>query len=107
MATIDFGSQEEDLHKGRHPVRNPRSCGERHLDETRIRIISYNETELLEKEQVPISACEPFLKNPDVSWISVMGIHDADHIDSIGKCFRLHPLVMEDIMHSDRGGCGR
>ena len=76
--------------------------GERHLDETRIRIISYNETELLEKDQVPISACEPFLKNPDVSWISVMGIHDAGHIDAIGKCFRLHPLVMEDIMHSEQ-----
>ena len=76
--------------------------GERHLDETKIRIISYNETELLEKDQVTISACEPLLKNSDVSWISVMGIHDADHIDAIGKCFQLHPLVVEDIMHSEQ-----
>lgn len=45
--------------------------GTRWLNETRIRVLSYNENDLDEKDRMPIDACRPFLNNSDVSWISV------------------------------------
>ncbi|MBN1554876.1 MAG: magnesium/cobalt transporter CorA [Phycisphaerae bacterium] len=34
------------------------------------------------------------------AWITVEGIHDAETIESIGRQFQIHPLVLEDIMDS-------
>lgn len=34
------------------------------------------------------------------SWINVDGVHDVEKIQRIGACFKLHPLVIEDIVHT-------
>jgi magnesium transporter len=34
------------------------------------------------------------------SWINVDGVHDVDKIQHIGAGFNLHPLVIEDIVHT-------
>jgi magnesium transporter len=36
-----------------------------------------------------------------VSWINIDGVHDASVIQSIGEHFRLHPLLLEDLMNPD------
>ena len=37
-----------------------------------------------------------------ISWINIDGLHDVDVIQEIGKSFELHPLVLEDIVHTDQ-----
>jgi magnesium transporter len=41
------------------------------------------------------------LIHPDqVSWINVSGVHDTQCIARLGNLFRLHPLLLEDLMHT-------
>ncbi|AQZ95697.1 magnesium/cobalt transporter CorA [Halopseudomonas phragmitis] len=37
-----------------------------------------------------------------VAWLNVDGVHQADVIEALGKGFKLHPLVMEDILNTDQ-----
>jgi magnesium transporter len=40
------------------------------------------------------------LESPQNSWINVDGVHDTEKIQRIGAGFNLHPLVIEDIVHT-------
>ncbi len=40
------------------------------------------------------------LESGRVSWINVDGVHDAEKIDRLGGGFGLHPLLVEDIVHT-------
>ena len=40
------------------------------------------------------------LETPVNSWINVDGVHDVEKIQRIGACFDLHPLAIEDIVHT-------
>jgi len=35
-------------------------------------------------------------------WLDVVGLHDADLLDKVGKAFDLHPLVMEDVLNTEQ-----
>jgi magnesium transporter len=48
-----------------------------------------------------VDRCCGFGKGRAVSWININGIHAVGHIETIGACFGLHPLVLEDILNSD------
>jgi magnesium transporter len=37
-----------------------------------------------------------------VTWINVSGIHKIKVIEELGKCFSLHPLLLEDILNTDQ-----
>ena len=47
-----------------------------------------------------VDACLPFLKKKGVSWLNINGVHDIELIESIGQHFDIHPLVLEDIVHT-------
>jgi magnesium transporter len=36
-----------------------------------------------------------------VNWINVNGLHDNSIIEGLGKHFEIHPLVLEDILHTE------
>jgi len=44
--------------------------------------------------------CAAFAKMPGLTWINVDGLHDPDCIVRLGEVFHLHPLVLEDIVHT-------
>jgi magnesium transporter len=48
-----------------------------------------------------VDRCCGFAKTGGVSWVNINGIHAVGHIETIGACFGLHPLVLEDILNSD------
>ena len=70
------------------------------VEKVRIRIIDYDETQLEEKEVETIEECFPFKDRPTVTWINIDGLHDVVLIEKIGKQFGLHPLILEDIVHT-------
>jgi magnesium transporter len=46
----------------------------------------------------------PLISQEDatVTWINVNGLHHTKSLEELGACFHLHPLVLEDILHTDQ-----
>ena len=74
--------------------------GEKKTEKVRISIIDYDEAHLQEKEAETIEECFPFKEKPTVTWINIDGLHEVKIIENLGKCYGLHPLVLEDIVHT-------
>ena len=76
--------------------------GEKKTEEVNISIIDYDESQIQEKDAATVGECLPFKEKPTVTWINVSGIHDVTVIEEFGKAFNIHPLLLEDIVHSDQ-----
>ncbi|WP_342304698.1 magnesium/cobalt transporter CorA [Methanolobus sp. ZRKC5] len=76
--------------------------GEERTEKPKITIIDYDKDTYQEKVVESVEECFPFKDHPTVSWINVDGIHQVDIIEKLGTHFGLHPLVMEDIVHTSQ-----
>ena len=76
--------------------------GEKKEEEVKITIIDYDENTLNEKEIKDVEECLPFKDLPTVTWVNINGIHQVEIIEKLGKCFSLHPLLLEDIVHTEQ-----
>lgn len=74
--------------------------GKKRDEKVNITVIDYDEKNLQEKEVEDIDECEVFKEKPTVTWLNVDGIHQVDIVESIGKRFEVHPLVIEDIFNT-------
>lgn len=74
--------------------------GEQTMEQAQIKIIDYDETNLQEKEAKTIEECFPFKEAPTITWVNIDGLHEVEIIDKIGKHFEIHPLILEDIVHT-------
>ena len=79
------------------------------LDKPKISMITYSGTELTEgelsAETLATLKPEEFLANKKAGkklWLNVHGVHDAVLIKQIGDQFKLHPLVVEDILNTEQ-----
>lgn len=66
--------------------------------EAEITLIEYNK-ELFKKEK--FKKCRKFKNDDTIKWIKVNGFSHIE-IQEIGRCFNLHPLVLEDINTDQR-----
>jgi len=69
-------------------------------EKVKITIIDYDETQFQEKEARTVEECFPFKDKPTVTWINIDDIHQVEIMEKIGTHFGIHPLVLEDIMHT-------
>ncbi len=76
--------------------------GEKKAEEVRISLIDYDEEHFQEREIKAIEECFPFKDKPTVTWINIDGLHQVDVIEKLGTHFNIHPLVLEDIMHTEQ-----
>jgi len=74
--------------------------GERKVETVRITYIDYDEQNFAEKQVSNIEDCFAFKTTPTVTWINIDGLHDVQIIEKLGRQFELHPLVLEDILHT-------
>jgi len=74
--------------------------GEEKTHTVNISVIDYAPDHMDEKATATIEDCIAFKGRPSVTWINVNGIHDVSVIEAIGKAFDLHPLLLEDVMHT-------
>jgi len=65
-----------------------------------ITIIDYDATHFQEKLVNQISECFPFRDTETVTWINVDGLGNQKLIEDLGKCFTIHPLILEDIFNT-------
>ncbi len=76
--------------------------GEKKQEKVKITVIDYDKKNFEEKEVEKAEECLTYKKKPTSTWINVSGIHDTKIIEEIGKCFDLHPLLLEDIDNTDQ-----
>ncbi len=76
--------------------------GERKLEKPRIRVIDYSDSQFEDKEIQTIDECFPYRDTPGISWINIDGLHDVELIEKFGKHFNVHPLVLEDILNTEK-----
>jgi len=84
------------------PPGTPVFIGEKELEEAKISILDYDETQFQERKAVKVEECFPFKETSTVTWINICGLHDVEIIEKIGAKFDLHPLILEDIVHTQQ-----
>lgn len=68
--------------------------------EVQIELIEYNESYSEKRKIKDISECQNALTNNYISWVNIDGTHSVDLIQSVGETFKIHPLIMEDILNT-------
>jgi magnesium transporter len=64
----------------------------------KITITRYNENNFVERQVDAFTEC-PLVGDPgEVTWINVNGISQVKNLEHLGECFKIHPLVLEDIL---------
>ncbi len=74
--------------------------GEESAEKVHVSLLDYDQTHVVEKEDLTAEACRPLKTSPSVTWINVSGIHDIPVIEAFGRAFDIHPLVLEDVVHT-------
>ena len=76
--------------------------GNKRDEKVKITIVDYCEAKFQEKEAKSVEECFPYKDKSTVTWININGVHKMKVIEEIGKCFNLHPLILEDIVDTDQ-----
>jgi len=74
--------------------------GRRMTDKVKVSIIDYDASNLFETVCESTEECSPFMETDTVSWINVEGLHDTETLTSLGDHFRLHPLLLEEVLNT-------
>ena len=75
--------------------------GEQKVERVKITLTEYDEKEYETYEIKSADEIEPFTDTPRVTWVNVCGLHETDFLKEIGEKFKIHPLVLEDILNTD------
>jgi len=67
-----------------------------------IRILDYDEQGVREKSQALLDECIPFRDTETITWIDIDGLQEIGLLESLGKSYGLHPLILEDILNTDQ-----
>ena len=76
--------------------------GERKTEEPAISLIEYGDSEIVEHQFTSLAAAQAYQPKLPVLWLNVHGLHEPEVMAEIGRRFKLHPLVLEDILNTDQ-----
>ncbi len=65
-----------------------------------IEIMDYSPSKLTEHKTNNVEEVFKYRDTKTVSWLNITGIHDKDIIKKIGEHYKLHPLLLEDLMNT-------
>jgi magnesium transporter len=74
--------------------------GRQKKEPLRISVIDYDGENISEQEGVSAESCISLKETGTVSWVNVTGLNDTEAIGRVGAAFDIHPLVLEDILHT-------
>lgn len=74
--------------------------GEVFDNDTIITLINYDRETLEEKVITSVEEMLPYKDLPSTTWVNIDGLRDVELIRSIGQKFKIHTLVLEDILHT-------
>ncbi|MUL36120.1 magnesium/cobalt transporter CorA [Gloeocapsopsis dulcis] len=64
-----------------------------------IVLIDYNEAHATRKQVSTPEECLPYLDSESISWVDVQGLGSEDILQRLGNVFKLHPLLLEDVVN--------
>jgi magnesium transporter len=67
---------------------------------TKVTIMDYDGRTLTEKELTDLDECVDLARRPTTTWVNVTGLKDLKVIQQLGEIFDVHPLALEDILHT-------
>jgi magnesium transporter len=82
------------------PPGTPVYVGKKKDKKAKVTCIEYSDEHFEEKEVKMLDECFPLKGSPVTTWLNIDGVHQLDIIEKVGKQFNIHPLVLEDIMHT-------
>jgi magnesium transporter len=68
----------------------------------KITVIDYDAAHFQEKQVSQITECFPFRDTKTVTWINVDGLGNTNVLEELGRCFTIHPLILEDLLNTDQ-----
>jgi len=74
--------------------------GKVHEEESRILIVDYSRQNFTERLAKSLDEILPYRETETVTWVHIEGLHDTGLIESLGRHFDIHPLVLEDILNT-------
>ena len=77
-------------------------AGEEKTTTARITLLHYDESQMQERVLESVDQCVPFHQAASVSWINLDGFSQIEVLEKFGREFKLHPLVLEDILHTEQ-----
>ncbi|MFQ5952680.1 MAG: magnesium/cobalt transporter CorA [Candidatus Omnitrophota bacterium] len=76
--------------------------GEKKTEKTKITLVDYDTKQYQEKELKTIEETDLFMDKPTITWINVEGIHRVNVVKRVGDYFKLHPLLLEDVLNTEQ-----
>ena len=76
--------------------------GKPRIEETRIDLIEFSETDVSEYQIDKPEHIKKFLSSDKIKWIRVIGVHDSNIITKLGDIFRINQLELEDITNTSQ-----
>jgi magnesium transporter len=67
-----------------------------------INLIDFDAQQYTATDITDIADCIPFIHAPTVTWINVDNVHTPVLVEQIGVQFNFHPLMLEDIKHTEQ-----
>jgi len=75
--------------------------GDMRADKAYISVANYDGDGFTETKDVPLGDLKKLTERQGVTWIQVQGL-TAKAVEGIGQQFTIHPLVLEDILHTNQ-----
>jgi len=88
-------------HKAGLPPGTLVHVGTENTSDVKLSLIYYNSETAEQKLQLKIEECSQYKNKEGITWIQVYGIHNTQIIESLGKLFELHPIILEDIPNTE------
>lgn len=76
--------------------------GERKTERFAISLIEYGDAEIAEHQFSSLAESQAYQPRQPVLWLNVHGLHEPEVLAEIGRRFKLHPLVLEDILNTNQ-----
>lgn len=76
--------------------------GERKTERAAVTLIEYGPDGIRETRFDDLAACRACAPQGPKLWLNVHGLHEPEVLQEVGRRFRLHPLVLEDILNTDQ-----
>ena len=74
--------------------------GNRPASAVKVHLFDYDAQALEESILSDADGCGAYRARPTVTWLDIDGVHDINIVDKIGRAYDIHPLTLEDVVHT-------
>lgn len=67
----------------------------------RMHLIRFDQDQVEEQTVTQLTAIPPIIPGK-VSWLNIDGVHDVATVRAIGDAYKIHPLILEDILNTEQ-----